>query len=126
MPMGGGRLASTLQTHNPVLQSHMNQIILDELDYVSEITEDELDVSYLQSARIKLEKSESLSENELQVVTDEFQNWMTKDLFQSGKEKSALIEAMYELGLLDEYSSEDYYSRKPKTKVINGKKYIIW
>jgi len=58
-------------------------------------------------------------------VLDEVENKMTFDSWQTGKLRTAVLVVLAANGRLDEFDPDTVYSRRPKTKVILGKRYII-
>jgi hypothetical protein len=105
------------------------KLIFEEIQNSIDIFLDEgntIDAGYLQSAKTKIEDYEGLSENEQQVVEDEFRYWIRDNgLYSFGKCKRALVIAMVKLGFLEVYEPK-IYATKPKTNVVEGVRYVIW
>lgn len=86
-----------------------------------------LDADYLETAAGKLDRGESLSDNERQVVLDELNDWADKDQWSVQPGKRKLLMALADLGDLELWNDETVVvGSKGKKWRYDGKVYRVW
>lgn len=107
----------------------IDEMIIEELETsVENLTEpeDAEFVKTLSSAIGKMQHGGEYTKEELKALDSEMENFSTFDMwYREGKLKKRLEEVRAKFGFLEEYDEKTYYMKKPKTRIINGKRYIV-